>query len=79
MKRATFGLCTGAVLGVAGAALAGDLCETIVYCDDFDTYATGLLVGQDCIFGTDCAPRAARSADRGRAGTVTRTRASRSS
>ena len=36
------------VLCTAPSALCEDICDVVIWCDDFDNYATGVLIGQDC-------------------------------
>jgi hypothetical protein len=47
MKRVTIGLCAATVPSAGSAALAAE-CETVIWCDNFDNYDEGILVGQDC-------------------------------
>ena len=49
MKRVTIGLCAATVLSAGSAAIAAE-CETVIWCDSFDNYTPGILLGQDCAF-----------------------------
>ena len=52
MRTKAFGLCAVTAAGLLGASESGQ----VVWCDTLDTYTPGLVVGQDCVFGTDCNP-----------------------